>query len=469
MDSSLQTVAPTGAGARPGARSGSTPHPRTRRTCSAVTRRSWTLGAAALCAGLLLASCEATDAQRHDTAVSVQTPNGTGGYNHPTVETRAHVVLVSFDGFRADYLDRFDTPNVDRLAARGLRANGLVSVFPSLTFPAHYSIATGMHPEAHGIVGNQFFDPDRQEAFNYRDRDTVQDGSWWGGEPIWVTAERQGMVTGAFFFPGTEAAIGGVRPSYWYPYAGRTPNADRVRQALAWLALPSPERPHLVTLYFSLVDGAGHNIGPDQPGMRRSVEQADRLLGQLVDGLGTLPHADRVAVVVVSDHGMASPDVDRLTVLPDLADLNGVRLVSAGPAMALHVGDQPRSRRLRDELNAVLTDARAYLREEVPEHLHHRAHRRIGDLVVIPEDTGMVRVRRGDPPSAGEHGWDPTLPSMHGVFVAAGPGIRRGVALSAVRSIDIYPLLTHLLDLTPHAEVAGDLASLAPALVTAVP
>ena len=459
-----RTVAPDVAGSIPVTHPISIPH-RGTPLMPATTRRRWrSRGAAVLCAGLLLVGCEATGAQRRDPAEPVQTPNGSGGRNHPTVETRAHVVLVSFDGFRADYLERFDTPSFDRLAARGARARGLVSVFPSLTFPAHYSIATGMHPEAHGIVGNRFFDPERDEEFSYRDRDAVQDGSWWGAEPIWVTAERQGMVTAAYFYPGTEADISGVRPSYWYPYASQTPNADRVRQVLAWLELPSGERPHLATLYFSLVDGAGHNIGPNRPAMRRSVESADRLLGQLMDGVDALPYADRVALVVVSDHGMASPDLDRLTVLPDATDLRGVRLVSAGAAMALHVGDQERSRRLRDELNASLTDARAYLREEVPEHLHHRANRRIGDIVVIPEETGMVRFRRGDPPLAGEHGWDPALAAMHGVFVMAGPGIRPGVVLSEVHGVDIYPLLTHLLDLTPHPNVAGDLASLGPAL-----
>ncbi len=403
---------------------------------------------------------------------TVRAAAGSGGVNDPAVRGRPYVVLVSFDGFRPDYLDRFHTPGFERLAARGARADGLVTVFPSVTFPGHYSLATGLYPEAHGIVGNRFYDPLRDDEFDFRDDDDPGDGSWWGGEPIWVTAELQGMVTAAFFFPGTEAAIGGVRPSHWRPYDGGVPNPERIAQVLAWLALPERERPHLVTLYFSLVDGAGHNLGPDAPGMRRSVEAADRLLGRLLDGVDALPHAARVALVVVSDHGMAAPDPQRLTVLPDVADLRGVRLVAAGPAMSVHVGAPARSRALRDELNAGLTHARAYLREEIPARLHVRGTPRIGDILVIPEGLGLVGFRRVVERvrlllRPGMHGWDPQLPEMHGIFLAAGPGIAPGVTLPPVKAVDVYPLVSRLLGLTPHPAVAGDLAPFAAALTEA--
>lgn len=395
---------------------------------------------------------------------AAQTAAGTGGINRPGVESRPFVVLVSFDGFHPDYLARFDTPHFDRLAARGMRAAGLVSVFPSLTFPGHYSIATGLHPEAHGMVGNEFFDPVRGAEFSYRRGGDAQDGSWWGGEPIWVTAETQGLVAAAFFFPGTEADVDGVRPSRWRPYDGRVPNRERVEQVLAWLSLPAAERPHLVTLYFSLVDGAGHRLGPRDPGMRRSVERADRLLGRLMEGVDALPHAGRVVLVVVSDHGMAAPDPDRTTVLRAEAELAGVRLAQTGPAVSLHLGGAGGARALRDRLNARLAHARAYLREELPAHLHARGNRRLGDLVVLPDGLGMVLIHPAGRLPAGMHGWDPTLPEMRGIFLAAGPGIAAGAALPAVDAVDVYPLLCHLLGLTPNPEAAGSLAAFAPAL-----
>ena len=389
---------------------------------------------------LLLAACgSGTAAPAVAQAPAVHTPEGTGGRNDPSVLTRAYVVLVSFDGFRSDYLDRFDTPSFDRLARTGVRADGLITVFPSLTFPGHYSIATGLYPEHHGIVGNRFYDPVRDDEFNYRDSDDARDGSWWGGEPIWVTAETQGMVAAAFFFPGTEATIANIRPTDWRPYDATVANADRVRQVLGWLARPADRRPHLVTLYFSLVDSAGHDLGPDAPAMDRSVEGADRLLGQLMEGVDRLPHGDDVYLVVVSDHGMAPIDPERQFVARDLVDLQGVRAVATGPTMSLHVADDRRSRRLRDDLNARLTDARAYLRAEIPAHLHYRESPRIGDVVVIPEEGAQIRFQRDASPPAGMHGWDPTLPSMHGILLARGRafgranGFRRSRACTCTR------------------------------------
>ncbi len=417
---------------------------------------SWLCLLASLLVGCL--GAELTPVQDEPT---VRTPGGTGGVNHASVVDRPYVVLVSFDGFRHDYLARFDTPSFDRLGDAGARADGLIPVFPSLTFPAHYSIATGLYPERHGIVGNRFYDPIRDQQFNYRDREDSQEGSWWGGEPIWLTTETQGMVAAAMFFPGTEAAIGGLRPSLWRPYDGGVRNAARVRQVLDWLALPAEARPHLVTLYFSLVDSAGHAIGPDAPGMGRSVEAADGLLGQLVDGIAALPHGARVILVVVSDHGMAALDPERRHALAELMDLDGIRAVTTGLPIGLHVADVARRTEVRDTLNEGLRDARAYLREEVPARLHYRASPRIGDVVVIPDEGATVQVRRSASSPRGMHGWDPHLPSMHGIFLAAGPGIVPGTRLTAAESVDVYPLLVHLLGLTPPADLDGSLDALA--------
>ena len=423
-------------------------------------------------AALLAAACAggATDGSATSAGFGPpQAARGTGGTNDPVVAGRPYVVLVSFDGLRSDYLDRVPTPSFDRLAATGARA-ALISVFPSLTFPAHYSIATGLHPEHHGIVANRFYDPERDAEFDYRDRAEVQDGSWWGGEPIWVTAETQGMVAAAFFFPGTEAAIGGVRPSEWRPYDGRVANRDRVGTVLDWLARPPETRPHLTTLYFSLVDSAGHRFGPQATETAASVREADALLGELLDGVEALPHGDRVVVVAVSDHGMARVDPERRQSLPRAAAGDGIRAVPTGPAVSLHVTDAARRRPLRDALNDTLQHARAYLREEMPAELHARASRRLGDVIVVPEVGVMVDVRGGVDGAAarlqaaanspaGMHGWDPRDPTMHGVLVAAGPGIARGVRLTPVDSVDVYPLIAHLLALTAPDDLDGRLAN----------
>ncbi len=412
------------------------------------------------CIALVVSGCTragTAPAQRLD---SIQTPDGTGGSNHPQIIDRDYVVLISFDGIRHDYLDRVDTPGFDRLAATGVVADALIPVFPSLTFPSHYSIATGMYPTSHGIVGNQFYDPARDDDFNYRDTDDAQDGSWWGGEPIWLTAERQGMAAAALFFPGTEAAIDGLRPSRWRTYDGGLPNAARVEQVLQWLRLPPDERPHLITLYFSMVDGAGHSLGPDAPELERSLRTADRLLSELLSEIERLPYGDRVYVVALSDHGMARVDPDRQILVRDAVDLRRVRAVPLGPGLSLHVeGGDARSAEIRDVFNSRVDerDARAFLRDEAPPHLHVANNPRYGDVILLPAESVLVAFRRNTSPPAGLHGWDPTLPSMHGVFLARGPGIEGGQQIPAFEAVHVYPFLADVLGLTPNPEIDGDL------------
>ena len=399
------------------------------------------------------------------------TPNGTGGVNAPETLGKPYLVLVSFDGFRPDYLDRYRTPSFDRVAARGVAAEALVSVYPSLTFPAHYSIATGLHPERHGLVGNRFYDPARGEEYNYRDRHSVEDGTWYGGEPIWVTAETQGMVAAAMLFVGTEADIGGVRPTFWTRYADRGTHRERVDEVLEWLALPAERRPHLVTLYFSSVDGAGHRYGPASSAVAEAVERVDGDLGRLLDGIDALPHGGAVSVVLVSDHGMAAVRPGGTIDLGAVADLRGVRAVVSGPGANLFVaGGAARARAVREDVNdgtgEGLTGGRAYLRHEVPAALRYRDNPRIGDVVAVA-DPGFMFDLGGPPPPPGMHGWDPRHPDMHGIFLAAGPDVRPGQRIGRVGLVHLYPFLARLLRLAPNPDVDGDLSVLAPVLAPA--
>lgn len=400
------------------------------------------------------------------------TPNGTGGVNAPETLDKPYLVLVSFDGFRHDYLARYDTPSFDRVAARGVVAEALVSVYPSMTFPAHYSIATGLHPERHGLVANRFYDPVRGAGYDYRDPASVADGAWYGGEPIWVTAETQGMVAAAMLFVGTEADVGGVRPTFWTPYADRGPHRERVDQVVDWLALPPARRPHVVTLYFGTVDGAGHRAGPASPAVAEAVEQVDADLGRLLDGIDALPHGAAVSVVLVSDHGMAAVRPDGMIDLRGAADLRGVRVVVSGPVANLFVaGGAARARAVRDDVNdgtggGDLAGGRAYLRRDVPAALRYRDNPRIGDVVVVA-DPGFTFAGGGFPAPAGMHGWDPRHPDMHGIFLAAGPDIRPGQRIGPVAGIDLYPFLARLVRLAPNPAVDSDPAALAPLLAPA--
>lgn len=391
---------------------------------------------------------------------------GTGGVNAPEQREKPYVVVISFDGFRHDYIDRVETPNFDRLIARGALADGLIPVFPSKTFPNHYAIATGMYAQNHGLVDNNFWDPELGDFYTLRDREKVGDGRWYGGEPIWVTAERQGMVTAAYFFVGTEAPVAGVRPSHYRLYDGSVPNETRVEQVIEWLRMPEETRPHLIMLYFSDADDAGHRYGPDAPEVDEAVRELDRVLGLLLDGVATLPIADQVHFVLVSDHGMTGLDPEKADFLDDHVDLDGIRVFGGGPYAVLWTdGDTDRRDRIVAALNKGLRHARAYTRDEIPEEFNYKHHRRAGDILVLAEPGWQIgQSRARGPMTGGTHGWDPAAREMHGLFLAAGPRIREGVRIPAFRNVHVYPFIARILGLTPNPSVNGRLEVLAPIL-----
>ena len=395
------------------------------------------------------------------TATPLGVWQATGGVNRPEHLDKPYVILVSLDGFRADYLDRFNLTHMQRVMRRGVRARSLVPVFPSLTFPNHYSLVTGLFPDRHGIVSNSFYDPERRAKYSMTDKDAVRDGTWYGGEPIWVTAEAQGMVAACFFWPGSEAAIKGVRPTFVKDYDGSVPNAQRVKTVLDWLKLPAERRPHLLTLYFSEVDDASHRGPTSDRRVHEAARSLDRALGQLLDGIDELPIRDRVYVLMTSDHGMVETSGPQSISLDSLVDLNGVIQAFVGPVSSLHVRDQipARAQELRDQLNGRLKNGRAYLRADLPERFRYSSNARSGDVVVVMEEGWTLRrsydLRRIVRPRWGAHGWDPALPSMRGVFVIMGPGLRAGTTIDDVRNVDIYPLMTELLGLTPAAGIDG--------------
>jgi predicted AlkP superfamily pyrophosphatase or phosphodiesterase len=389
-----------------------------------------------------------------------------GRVNAPEWHDAPYVVLLSLDGFRYDYLDRYPSPALLSLAAEGARADRMIPVFPSKTFPTHYTVATGMYAEHHGLVGNRFWAPDKGALYDMANRTVVEDGSWYRGEPIWVTAERQGMLSASYFFVGSEADVGGVRPTYWYRFDGSVPNETRVDGVLAWLALPPEERPHMITLYFSDLDNAGHQYGPDSPQVAAAVTTVDDAIHRLVSGIAALPHGDQVYVVVVSDHGMLRAEGSRVQRV-DMDLFPGVRMVESGPYASLVVdeGGSIRAAAVRDSLRAMLPEAQVWLREEVPARFHYSADPRIGDIVILA-DPGATVVRSGSLPSRDSftHGWDNLVPEMGAIFLARGPLIAPGQRIEAFESVHVYPFLAHLLGLAPNSGIDGRLEVLAPLL-----
>lgn len=382
---------------------------------------------------------------------------GTGGVNAPGQRAKPIVVLVSFDGLRPEYLKRIDLPNFERAAALGVRAEGMLPTFPSKTFPNHYAIVTGMYAGHHGLVGNSFWDPQRNAGYRYTDTLTNRDATWYRGEPIWVTAEKQGLVAASFFWPGSEAPIGGVRPSRYKAYDGRVPNFARVDTVLSWLALPEPTRPHLLTLYFSDVDHAGHESGPLSAAVDTATRDVDAALGRLMQGIDRLPDHDRIYLVLVSDHGMMEQGPRWYAGLDTIIDLKGVRIADAGPNANLHVqGGIERARVLRDSINRRMRHGHAYLRAEVPARLHYSDDPRIGDMVVIMDDHYTVgTTNRAPKEGSGTHGWEPVNPDMYAFFIATGRGIPAGRTIPVFENVQVYPWLAELLGIAPAKDIDG--------------
>ena len=369
-------------------------------------------------------------------------------------ERQPILVLVSFDGWRWDYIDRADVPNLKALAARGVRSEGLIPSFPSKTFPNHYTIVTGLYPEHHGIIANNIADPDVPERFTMSS-ETARNARWWGGEPLWVTAIRQGLRASSMFWPGSEVAIGGVRPSEWKPFDDKVSNADRLKQVLAWLALPPDRRPSFITLYFSEIDHAGHDFGPDSPQVLEAARHLDQALGQLVSGIQMLGLLDRVTLVVVSDHGMSQLSDRRLIFLDDYVDLTKVDIVDWTPVLEL----VPRTGSVEDVYRALKgkhPSLAIYKREQVPRRLHYRTNLRIPPIIGIADEGWTITSHKRladdiakDRKHGGDHGYDPRYKSMHGLFVTAGPRIRPDTLVPEFENIHIYDFLCRVLGLTP--------------------
>jgi arylsulfatase A-like enzyme len=360
---------------------------------------------------------------------------------------KPYVLLIGLDGFRFDYAERFGAQNLLALARRGAAAERLFPSFPSKTFPNFYTLATGLHPGEHGITGNAFWDPDRQAEFSFRGPSQF-DGSWYGGTPIWVLAEQQGMRTASYFWVGSEAPIQGRHPSEYVPYNSTDSHQDRIRRVAEWFRLPVEQRPHLVTVYFADVDAAGHQHGPESDEVKDAVRRVDAMVGEL---LGSVP--PNINVIIVSDHGMEA--TGKIIELGPPSDFPGVRVVNHQSEVMFYEEEPGAVERVRRKLLAMRGDFRVYRKSELPSHLHLRSSRRVGDLVVMANRSDWVVVTQPGQTRRipkGYHGWDVrAVPNMSGIFLAAGPQIRSGTKLKEIPATAIYGLVVDLLQLTPPA------------------
>ena len=375
------------------------------------------------------------------------------GANSPAAQKAHYVVLVSLDGFRWDQARKDNATHLLALGKHGVWApEGMMPSFPSLTFPNHFTIVTGLYPEHHGLVANSFYDETRQARYGISDVKAVTDGSWYSGVPLWSLAESQGMHAACLFWPGSEAEIAGRRPSWYAQFDSKTQATDEVEQAriddaVALLRLPEAQRPHFITIYYSEPDHEGHEFGPDAPETKAAALKMDAMVGKLKAALDAtkLP----IDLVVISDHGMVKEQGDWIN-LDKFADLAGFE--AAGPL--LYGKTEEDREKVYNQLKKASSQFVVYRRKNVPANLNYNQNPREGDPVVIA--TGPYAIRAHAPPEGrpdhapepGMHGFDPhKIPEMKASFFAAGPDIAVGRTVAPFENVNLYPWLAHMLGL----------------------
>lgn len=394
------------------------------------------------------------------TAANAQTDTSqqiiTDRVNSAVQQDKPYVILISADGFRHDYAKLYPTPTLDSLVGGGVRAQAMIPSFPSKTFPNHYTLVTGMYPAHHGLVDNRFYDARRNAFYTVSDRTKVEDGSWYGGLPLWVLAEQQHMLTASFYWVGSEADIQGVRPTYYYRYNEAISIERRIQTVVDWLRLPAERRPHLITFYFPEIDLAGHRHGPESDETRAAVQYVDRSLAQLTRAVAAtgLP----VNFIFVSDHGMTPIDTVQTIPYPAIDTADFV-LVPGSIMLQLHAKNKKAVWPTYRQLKRAEDGYRVYRRSRMPARLHYDEENdtfgRLGDLILLA-DHPRVFHSGSRPPNPGDHGFDPAIVrDMYTVFYAWGPALPSGKVIPTFENVHLYPLVAQLLGLTYSHPIDG--------------
>jgi predicted AlkP superfamily pyrophosphatase or phosphodiesterase len=386
-------------------------------------------------------------------------------------------ILISLDGFRADFLNRDLTPALNAFIASGVSPRYMLPSFPSVTFPNHFTLVTGLYPESHGVVGNTFWDPALQEEFYYTDPSRSMQSKWWTAEPLWVTAENQGVRTAIHMWPGSEAHIPNIEPTYLDKFNDTEELPRKVDRILRWLDLPGNEddapsspserRPQFIAAYVPNVDAMGHLAGPNSTEIRGTLADVDSMLTLLTEGLFARNLTEIVNMVVVSDHGMATTSTSRLIQLDDLVDLSLVDHIDGWPLRGLRLKNPEKD--LPKMYEQLLAESKksdgfdVYTLETMPDRYHFTNNDRIAPLWIIPK-TGWGVVERTDFDVAeaqtigkafhpmGMHGYDHEHPLMRAIFVARGPAFphQPNSRVPVFQNIEVYNIICDSLGIKPH-------------------
>lgn len=377
-----------------------------------------------------------------------------------------YTIIVSMDGFRWDYPRLYQAPNLDRIAQQGVKATMRPS-YPASTFPNHYTLITGLVPDHHGIINNSFWDRENNRRYNMGDSITRNDPEYYGGEPIWTTARKQGVIAGSIYWVGSDINIKNTHPNYYKVWRDepRLGFGQRIDTAIEWLNMPEKERPHLITLYFDEPDAAGHHFGPLSLQTSMAVHAMDSLMGVLVKKIASLPFSEKVNLVIVSDHGMTEVSADRLIKPQDYLKPEWYDEIEGTNPTSIYVSDKARQDSIYHALSNV-EHIKVYRKGQLPPNLHYGTNKNAGDLIVVPEIGWQFSFKHKGVPGA--HGYEPSEPDMQAIFYATGPAFKKKVEGKTFDNTAIYPLLAYLLGIQPDPN-DGDINQLKDILATPLP
>ncbi|MDY3364191.1 ectonucleotide pyrophosphatase/phosphodiesterase [Riemerella anatipestifer] len=371
-----------------------------------------------------------------------------------------YVILISADGFRHDYPEKYNAENIINLGKSGVRAKTMIPSYPSITGPNHYTLVTGLYPSHHGMVDNHFYDEKRKEAFYFGNPKNIRDGSWLGGYPIWGVAERSGMLSAAMMWVASDGDAGGIRPTYAYKYSGKVTPQEKVNQIIDWLKLPEEIRPHFITLYYPEVDHAGHIYGTEAPETQDAVQLVDKSIGELVQRVKEL-NLPNVNFVFVSDHGMTNVDIKNPLEIPNfLKDKNQYRYVNSQTLVRISVLNKHNINATYKKLKQEVTPGyKVVLAKRLPKKLHYATRddrfSRMGDIYLLPK-APKIFLEQGQKTTLGKHGYNPYwVKDMNAMFIANGVQFQSNKEISEFRNVDVYPFILEILGLKPLEQIDG--------------
>ena len=375
--------------------------------------------------------------------------------NSSAQQQKPYVILISADGYRYDLTDKYEAEFLKKISSENVSAVSMRPSYPSLTFPNHYSIITGLYPSHHGLVDNSFYDENRKEFYRMSNKKVVEDPYYYGGVPFWVLAERQKMLSASFYWVGSESHVDNVDPTYYYRYNEALSIDRRLEILKSWLQLPEDKRPHFITFYFPEVDHAEHRYGTNSYETRQAVQFIDNSVKKMTEMCAQLNLP--INFIFVSDHGMTNTDTANTIRLPSLIDTTKFLFTAGSSIIHLYAKDKKDVKPMYKELKSSAKDYDVYLASKMPKRWHYSKkddrYNRLGDIMLVPHLPRTFSLTGRT--NYGQHGFDNYLPDMQATFYAWGPAFKQKYQMGNFQNIHIYPLIAHILGLNVDNKIDG--------------